>query len=143
MAELHASFTLRHRALRVVAVLTGIALLTACSGSLQLLDGGKSYPGTWNSATGQIEATIDGTHYAGNYSDPPNVGIGLGVGSFGWGGTGGGVGLSTGTGGGGGRAIMTSSDGRAIQCFFATSFGKGQGECQGTDGRRFLLMIGG
>jgi hypothetical protein len=127
-----------------------VCLLAACSGNLQLLEEGRSHPGTWNSATGQIEATIDGQRFTGTYSDPPAIGLGIGVGGGsggwgggGWSGSGGAVGISTATGGGGGHAVLTSPDGRVIECFFATSFGRGQGECRGADGRRFVLVIGG
>lgn len=34
--------------------------------------------------SGPIQATIDGQHFAGTYSDPPAVGIRLGVGGSGW-----------------------------------------------------------
>lgn len=140
----------RMASVSVVAAIT--SLLAACSGNLQLLEEGRSHPGTWNSATGQIEAVIDGQSFTGTYSDPPAIGIGIGVGGGsgwgggwgrgGWSGSGGAVGLSTATGGTGGHAVLASADGRVIECFFATSFGRGQGECRGMDGRRFLMVIG-
>jgi len=126
-----------------IGLLAAAAFVAGCSGNLRLLEDGKSYPGHWNSASGEVEADIDGEHYAGTYSDPPNIGIGVGVGSYSWSGSGGGLGLSTGTGGGGGRAVLTSSSGRVIECYFASSFGRGQGECRSMDGRRFVLVIGG
>ncbi|MGR4869387.1 hypothetical protein ACIPRI_11025 [Variovorax sp. LARHSF232] len=120
------------------------ALLTGCAGKMQLLENGRSHPGSWNSTTGYAEASIDGQLYTGTYSNPPPIGIGVGVGGGSWGGGFGGVGVSTGTGGGGGRALLRSPDGsKVIECYFATSFGSGQGQCVGLDGRRFVLVIGG
>lgn len=129
-------------AARLLALLGSALLLCSCAGKLQLLENGRSHPGSWNSATGTIEATIDGQLYTGSYSDPLPIGIGVGVGGGSWGGGFGGVGVSTGTGGGGGRALLRSVDGKVIECYFATSFGSGQGNCQGLDGRRFVLVIG-
>jgi hypothetical protein len=129
--------------LRLLALFAGTLLLAGCAGQLQLLENGRSHPGTWNSAAGTVEVNIDGVRYTGTYSDPPPIGIGLGVGGGSWGGGFGGVGVSTGTGGGGGRALLRSPDGRVIECYFATSFGSGQGNCMGLDGRRFVMVIGG
>ncbi len=130
------------RPLLLAMLLLGALALAGCAGQLQLLENGRSHPGTWNSATGQVEAFIDGQRYTGTYSDPLPIGIGIGVGGGSWGGSFGGVGLSTGTGGGGGRALLRSADGKVIECYFATSFGSGQGSCVGLDGRRFVLVIG-
>lgn len=127
----------------LAALCASLMLLAGCAGQLQLLENGRSHPGSYNSAAGTIEATIDGQRYTGSYSDPLPIGIGLGVGGGSWGGSFGGVGISTGTGGGGGRALLRSADGKVIECYFATSFGSGQGNCMGLDGRRFVLVIGG
>ena len=117
-------------------------LLAGCAGQLQLLEDGRTYPGTYNSASGIAEATIDGEHYTGTFSNPPPIGLGIGVGGGSWGGGYGGVGVSTGTGYGGGQALLRSADGtKAIECYFATSFGNGQGQCMSLDGRRFVLVI--
>lgn len=118
-------------------------LLAGCAGQLQLLENGRTYPGSFNSASGSAEATIDGIHYTGTFRNPPPIGLGIGVGGGSWGGGFGGVGVSTGTGGGGGYALLRSPDGsKVIECYFATSFGSGQGQCMGPDGRRFILVVG-
>jgi hypothetical protein len=131
-------------ALGYMAMLAVLALLAGCAGKMQLLENGRSHPGSWNSTTGYAEANIDGQLYTGTYANPPPIGIGIGVGGGSWGGGFGGVGVSTGTGGGGGRALLRSPDGsKVIECYFASSFGSGQGQCTGLDGRRFVLVIGG
>lgn len=131
-------------AVRLLATVLGLALLAGCAGQMQLLEQGRSWPGSWNSGTGYAEAMIDGQRYTGTFRNPPPIGIGIGVGGGSWGGGFGGVGVSTGTGGGGGYALLRSPDGsKVIECFFATSFGSGQGQCVGLDGRRFVLVIGG
>lgn len=127
------------------ALVAGAMLLAGCAGQMQLLEDGRTHPGSYNSAAGTAEATIDGVRYSGTYSNPPPIGLGIGVGGGSWGGGFGGVGVSTGTGyGGGGRALLRSPDGsKIIECYFSTSFGSGQGQCMGLDGRRFVLVIGG
>jgi len=112
---------------------------------MQLLEDGRTHPGSYNSASGTAEAMIDGVRYTGTFSNPPPVSLGVGVGGGSWGGGFGGVGVSTGTGyGGGGRALLRSPDGsKVIECYFSTSFGSGQGQCMGLDGRRFIIVIGG
>jgi hypothetical protein len=135
----------RPAAARLAAAWACVAalLLAGCAGKMQLLENGRSHPGSWNSSTGYAEATIDGQRYTGTYTNPPPIGIGIGVGGGSWGGGFGGVGVSTGTGGGGGRALLRSPDGsKVIECYFASSFGSGQGQCMGLDGRRFVLVIG-
>lgn len=122
--------------------LVAALLLQGCAGQLSLLEDGRRHPGTWSSATGRIDATIDGEQFSGSYFDPPNIGIGIGGWGGSWGGGGACVGVSTATGGGGGHAVLRSARGQVIECFFATSFGRGQGECRGMDGRRFVLVIG-
>ncbi|MBS0452196.1 MAG: hypothetical protein JSS14_12885 [Proteobacteria bacterium] len=120
-------------------------LLAGCAGQMQLLENGRTHTGSYNSASGTAEAFIDGVRYAGTFSNPPPISLGVGVGGGSWGGGFGGVGVSTGTGyGGGGHALLRSPDGgKVIECYFSTSFGSGQGQCIGLDGRRFVLVIGG
>ena len=119
--------------------LTLIALLslTGCAGNLRLLEDGKSHPGSWNAATKTLEATIDGKRYAGTFSQNATIGFGTGVS---------GTKFATGTAiasNGTGQAVLTSDDGKVIQCVFQAAMGRGQGQCEGLDGRRFVLMIGG
>ncbi|MDM0044753.1 hypothetical protein QTH91_09690 [Variovorax dokdonensis] len=131
---------------RLAAALAWVApvLLAGCAGQMQLLENGRTYPGSYNGVSGTAEAFIDGERYTGTYSNPPPISLGIGVGGGSWGGGFGGVGVSTGTGYGGGRALLRSPDGqRIVECYFATSFGSGQGECMSQDGRRFILVIGG
>lgn len=112
-------------------------LLSGCAGNLKLLEDGKSHAGSWNAATKTLEATIDGKQYAGTFSQSENVGFGAAT-----------RGLKTSTStfvgsDGGGQALLTSEDGKVIQCVFQASLGRGQGQCEGLDGRRFALVIGG
>lgn len=112
-------------------------LLTGCAGNLRLLEDGKSHAGSWNAATKTIEATIDGRKYSGTFSQNAAVGFGTGVS---------GTKFATGTAvssNGAGQAVMTSEDGKVIQCVFQAALGRGQGQCEGLDGRRFVLVIGG
>jgi hypothetical protein len=84
-----------------------------------------------------LDATVDGTKYAGTFSQGATVGFGTGVS---------GTSFATGTAissNGSGQAILTSADGKVIQCVFQASLGRGQGQCEGMDGRRFVLVIGG
>jgi len=111
--------------------------LAGCAGNLKLLEDGKSHAGTWNAASKTLEATIDGKHYSGSFSQNASVGFGTGVS---------GTKFSTGTAvasNGSGQAILTSDDGKIIQCVFQAALGRGQGQCEGMDGRRFVLVIGG
>jgi hypothetical protein len=130
---------------RLFVLAASALVLAGCAGQMQLLEDGRTHPGSYNSASGYAEAMIDGQKYTGTFSNPPPIGLGIGVGGGSWGGGFGGVGVSTGTGyGGGGRALLRSPDGsKVIECYFSTSFGSGQGQCTGLDGRRFILVIGG
>lgn len=129
-----------------LALATTGLLLAGCAGQMQLLeDGGRVHQGSYNQANGTAQVNIDGVLYTGTYTNPPPIGLGIGVGGGSWGGGFGGVGVSTGTGyGGGGYSLLRSPDGsKVIQCYFSTSFGSGQGQCTGLDGRRFVVVIGG
>ena len=130
---------------RLAALAAGALLLAGCAGQMQLLENGRTHPGSYNSAAGTAEAVIDGVRYTGTFTNPPPISLGIGVGGGSWGGGFGGVGVSTGTGyGGGGYALLRSPDGsKVVECYFSTSFGSGQGQCMGLDGRRFVLVIGG
>ena len=130
---------------RLATLGAAIALLSGCAGQMQLLENGRTYPGSYNSASGTAEATIDGVHYTGTFRNPPPIGLGIGRGGGSWGGGFVRVGGSPGTGyGGGGYALLRSPDGaKLVECYFSTSLGSGQGQCMGPDGRRFVLVIGG
>jgi hypothetical protein len=111
-------------------------LLAGCAGNLKLLEDGKVSYGKWNGITRNIEATIDGKEYRGTFERTANVGYGVGF-------SGAHVGSAVAVGSnGGGQAVLTSEDGKVIQCVFSASFGHGQGQCEGMDGRRFVLVIG-
>lgn len=122
---------------KTLVVTAAAALLAGCAGNLKLLEDGKVHNGTWNAATKTLEATIDGRHYSGTFSQNATVGTGFATA----GGTSAiGTGISS---NGGGQAILTSTDGKVIECFFQASLGRGQGQCQGMDGKRYALVIGG
>lgn len=113
-----------------------VGSLGGCAGNLRLLEDGKVHPGSWNAATKTLEATIDGVKYNGSFSQNATVGYGTGVS---------GTRFATGTAiasNGGGQAILTSSNGKVIECVFQAALGRGQGQCSGLDGRRFALVIG-
>lgn len=119
--------------------------LAGCAGNLRLLEDGKSHPGTWNAATKQIEATIDGKRYAGTFSQNATVGFGQSFGTAYSGNrtaSGSGFGTTV-SNNGSGQAVLTSDDGKVIECMFQAAMGRGQGQCQGMDGRRYVLVIGG
>ena len=123
------------RAVSILAVSSFI--LCGCAGNLRLLEDGKVHNGTWNAATKTLEATIDGRNYSGTFSQNASLGTG-----FATSGTKSAVGTTVYS-NGGGQAVLTSADGKVIECFFTASMGRGQGQCQGMDGRRYVLVIGG
>lgn len=125
--------------------LAALLALSGCAGNLRLLEDGKSHPGTWNAATKQLEANIDGTRYAGSFSQNATVGFGQ---SFGTAYSGNRTAFGSGFGttvsnNGSGQAVLTSPEGKVIECIFQAAMGRGQGQCQGMDGRRYVLVIGG
>lgn len=120
-----------------IAILGLVLSLVGCAGNLRLLEDGKAHSGSWNAATKTLEVTIDGRKYSGTFSQNASVGFGSGV-SGGKFATGTAIGSN-----GGGQAVMTSDDGKVIQCVFQAALGRGQGQCEGLDGRRFVLLIGG
>lgn len=119
--------------------------LAGCAGNLRLLEEGKSHPGTWNAASKTMEANVDGRQYSGSFSQNVTVGFGQSFGTaFSGNRTAYGSGFGTSfASNGSGQAVMTSSDGKAIQCFFQAQMGRGSGQCEGLDGRRYVLVIGG
>lgn len=120
-----------------VALIAATAILAGCAGSLQLLEQGKVHNGTWNAASKTLEATVDGVKYAGTFSQNASVGTG-----FATSGTTSAIGTGVSS-NGNGQAILRSADGKVIQCVFNASLGRGQGQCEGMDGRRFAMVIGG
>jgi len=114
-----------------------VVTLTGCAGNLRLLEDGRVHHGSWNAVSKHVEVTVDGVLYAGEFIRGTSSGFGT---SFGAGGTsfGTGVGVSN-----GGSATLISADGKVIQCIFRAEMGRGQGQCEGLDGRRFALVIGG
>lgn len=124
--------------MRILITLAAASIaLAGCAGNLKLIEQGKTHPGTWNAASKTIEATVDGTRYAGTFSQNASLGVGTGVS---------GTSFATGTAissNGSGQAILTSADGKIIQCVFQAALGRGQGQCEDMDGRRFVLVIGG
>ena len=124
--------------MRIAALLVvTCSILTGCAGNLRLLEQGKSHPGNWNALTKTLEVNIDGTIYTGTFSQ--NLGVGFGT-AFGGSGVATGIGFGS---NGGGQAVLTSPDGKVIECVFQAAFGRGQGECRGLDGRQYVLVIGG
>lgn len=125
-------------------LLLALLPLAGCAGNLHLLENGKAHAGTWNAASRTMEATIDGQKYTGSFTQNTSVGFGQ---SFGTAYSGGRTALGTGFGttvvsNGSGQALMTSADGKVIQCVFQAMAGRGQGQCEALDGRRFFLVIG-
>lgn len=111
--------------------------LAGCAGNLKLLEDGKVHNGQYNSLTKQVDVDIDGRHYSGSFFQGAAVGFGT---SF----SGGRVSTGTGFGSNGsGGAVLTSSDGKVLECGFQAMFGRGQGHCAGMDGRQYVLVIGG
>lgn len=129
-------------------LLLALLPLAGCAGNLKLLEDGKVHEGSWNGATRQIEATIDGKKYSGSFTRQVSTGFGQ---SFGSGSVYGRRPVyfnqtTTSTAfasDGSGQAVLTSEDGKVIQCVFQAAMGRGQGQCEGMDGRRFVLVIGG
>lgn len=125
-------------------LLLALLPLAGCAGSLRLLEDGKSHAGTWNAASRTIEVTIDGTQYSGSFTQNTTVGFGT---SYGTAFSGSRMAYGTGIGttvasNGSGQALLTSTNGKVIQCAFQAAMGRGQGQCEALDGRRFILVIG-
>lgn len=127
-------------------LLIALLALAGCAGNLKLLEDGKSHAGSWNAANKTLEATIDGVPYSGTFSQNAGIVLANSVSSATSGANtayGSGVGTAV-VSSGMGQAVMTSPDGgKVIVCVFQASFGRGQGQCEGLDGRRFILVIGG
>ena len=124
--------------------LAAVSLLAGCAGNLRLLEDGRSHPGSWNAASKTMEVTIEGRKYTGDFSQ--NVSVGFGQ-SFGTAFSGGRAAFGSGFGtsfasNGSGQGVMTSADGKVIQCVFQAQMGRGSGQCEGMDGRRYVLVIG-
>lgn len=118
--------------------------LAGCAGSLKLLEDGKSHAGTWNAATKTLEVNVDGRQYSGTFSQNASVGFNNSFAAASSGtrtayGSGFGTTIAS---NGSGQAVLTSADGKVIQCIFLAAMGRGQGQCEGLDGRRFILVIG-
>lgn len=117
-------------------LLIALLPLVGCAGNLRLLEEGKSHAGTWNAATRTLEVTIEGRKYSGGFNQNATQTFGTVYGRrpiFG-------SGVST---DGTGQAVLTSDDGKVIQCQFQASLGRGSGQCEGMDGRRYAMIIGG
>ena len=133
------------RTKKALVALLALVSLAGCAGNLRLLEDGKSLAGSWNNLTKTWEVTIDGKKYTGSYSQNATVGFSSGFAS-----ASNGTNTASASGSattfasnGSGQGFMTSEDGTVIQCVFQAVFGRGQGECQGMDGRRYILVIGG
>lgn len=123
--------------MKTLLISAAAALLCGCAGNLRLLEDGKVHQGTWNAASKTLEATVDGRKYSGTFSQGATIGTG-----FATSGASSAIGTSLSS-NGGGQAVLTSNDGKVIECVFQASLGRGQGQCQGMDGRRYVLVIGG
>lgn len=126
-------------------LLAALIGLTGCAGNLRLLEDGKTHAGTWNAATKTLEVNVDGRQYSGTFSQNATVGFSNSFASASSGtrtAYGSGFGTSVAS-NGSGQAVLTSADGKVIQCVFQAAMGRGQGQCQGMDGRNFVLVIGG
>jgi len=126
-------------------ILAAAIALTGCAGNLKLLEEGKAHSGTWNAATKTIEVNIEGRQYSGTFSQNASVGFNNSFASASSGtrtayGSGFGTTIAS---NGSGQAVLTSADGKVIQCIFQAAMGRGQGQCQGMDGRSYVLVIGG
>ena len=132
--------------MRNFAVVASMLMLAGCAGNLKLLEDGKAHPGSWNAATKELSATVDGKLYKGKFTQQASVGFGQGFGTAFGGNRPPAYGSAFGTtvsSNGMGQAVLTSEDGKVIQCVFQAQMGRGQGQCEALDGRRFVLVIGG
>ena len=125
-------------------LLIALLPLVGCAGQLRLLEDGKVHHGTYSQASRSVEVTIDGVRYAGGFTQNQTVAFGQGFGTaYSGGRTAFGTGFGTSVASNGsGQAVLTSPDGKVIQCVFQAAMGRGQGQCEALDGRRFVLVIG-
>lgn len=128
-----------------LALICAAAALCGCAGNVKLLEDGKVHYGSYSQAARSVEVTIDGEKYSGTFTQNTTVGFGQ---SFGTAFSGNRSAYGTGFGtmvasNGSGQAVLTSANGKAIQCVFQAQMGQGSGMCEGLDGKRYIMVIGG
>lgn len=128
-----------------IALLCAAALLCGCAGNVKLLEDGKVHYGKYSQASRSVEVTIDGLKYSGTYAQNTTVGFGQSFGTAFSGtrtayGTGFGTSVAS---NGSGQTVLTAEGGKAIQCVFQAQMGQGSGMCEGLDGKRYIMVIGG
>lgn len=126
-----------HRLIRTVAMLGTLVVMTGC-GSLQFIDKtGHAHPGTFDSVSKKLEATINGKKYEGIYVT--NAGSAF---SSGWsyGAKPAFVSGQTVISGNSGRAILRADGGDSIQCEFSYQGMTAIGNCEGANGERYQLV---
>ena len=131
--------------MRALLIAATAAALCGCAGNIKLIEDGKVHYGTFSQASRSVEVSIDGVKYSGSFTQNATVGFGQSFGTA-FAGNRTAYGSSFGTmvaSNGSGQAILTGENGKAIQCMFQAQMGQGNGMCEGLDGRRFLLVIGG
>ena len=122
--------------LKRIWVLAVILALAGCAGTLTLLADGEVHHGHFNSISKSVDVNINGRNYTGTFFQGVSIGFGTAFS---------GVHSATGTtigSSGSGSAILTSADGKVLQCVFNAAFGQGQGQCQDGTGRVYALLIG-
>ena len=128
-----------------LALISAALLLCGCAGNVKLLEDGKVHYGSFNSASRTVEVDVDGVKYTGNFTQNTTVGFGQSFGTASSG-TRTAYGSSFGTmvaSNGSGQAVLTADNGKAIQCVFQAQMGQGSGMCEGLDGKRYIMVIGG
>lgn len=120
------------------SVVLSTLLLTACAGSIKLVEDGKVHAGSYSQMTKEVQVDIDGVPYRGSFVQGATAGFGTAIS---------GAHIATGTGismDGSGQALLTSTEGKVIRCVFGSVVAwRGQGICKTNDGRQFDLLIGG
>ena len=134
---------------RILCLALACLVLAGCvvakpSGTFKLLEEGRPpHVGTWSGTTMTLQVSIDGVPYSGHYVRNSSVTAGSGFATAYQPGRMPISGNSSGTSvtvDGSAMAVMTSPDGKIVQCALRVSIRTGIGQCEGADGRRFVLV---
>lgn len=109
------------------AALASSAVFAETVGGASFVTEGRTYLGNYSTADKRISVHIDGLTYKGHYaSHGQDMGTNFGNSpTQGW-----------------GRAFLFASSADVLRCQLDAEFPKARGQCQGADGRVFLLTSG-
>ena len=112
------------------------ASVSGCALNMKLLDEGRTHEGHFSPASRSMDVTIDGKAYSGPMTQSTAIGFGTSFAGRRM------VQTTTVGTGSDGQAVMTSPDGKWLQCQFSAALGQGVGQCQDASGKIYPLLIG-